>query len=258
MGTIALNQYLQPSDAPIIQNQGAVSAYDFFAEHDRSSIMLSKIRNFSFDQAIGGTLTLGGTANGNGVILIKDSSGNIIVQGDSTGLTIYDGKLTFINSTGGTILDSGGIVSSVAFTTGTATNFTTRTTTSTSFTPLTGGSVPSFVLTRPSKVLINVLSQAYNIAWLIDGSSMTMGCIDSIDGTVLSFPHYIEAAVTSVSGTGSPFTGFDYNIDHQVQNVSAFVDMSAGTHSMGLQYKVNGSGTAEVVVTQLGYVILGS
>lgn len=42
----------------------------------------------------GGTLTLGGTSNGNGLLQIKDKNGQVIVQGNNTGLTVTKGSIT--------------------------------------------------------------------------------------------------------------------------------------------------------------------
>lgn len=222
------------------------------------AVTSAKIDSFSFNQGAGGTIALGGTANGDGVMLVKDSSGVTKVTADNTGLVITGGKLTFLNTVGGTVVDSQGVVSSTVFATDDVTDLSVRTTTSTVFTPVSGGSLTTFILARASKVLINVLAQGYNIKWLSDASTMSMACIDSIDGTLISFPMYIESKLSSVSGTGSPYSDFGYSIDYQVQNISAFIDMTAGTHSMGLQFRVDGTGTAEITTTQLAYVILGN
>lgn len=44
---------------------------------------------FTFDKAQGGTLTLGGVDNGNGVLQIKDSTGFVVSQGDNEGTHYY-------------------------------------------------------------------------------------------------------------------------------------------------------------------------
>ena len=50
-----------------------------------------------FDWASGGTLTLGGNGNSNGVLKIKDANGNDIVLGNRLGLTLYRGLLQSAN-----------------------------------------------------------------------------------------------------------------------------------------------------------------
>ena len=88
---IGLNNFLQPIDAPVtVVNAGTVSAYDFTSVNQRgivSNMMLGSISadnikagTMTFERSSGGTLTLGGTANGNGVLNVNDAAGtNILV-----------------------------------------------------------------------------------------------------------------------------------------------------------------------------------
>lgn len=90
MAIIGLNQFLLPENSPISQNQGQTSSYKFDYENESSVISARKIANFSFNQGQGGTLTLGGTNNGNGILLIKNTLGGTAISGGSAGLKMYD------------------------------------------------------------------------------------------------------------------------------------------------------------------------
>lgn len=48
------------------------------------------VEDFTFDKASGGTLTLGGNNNQNGLLQIKDERQNVIVQGDTQGIHFYN------------------------------------------------------------------------------------------------------------------------------------------------------------------------
>jgi len=85
---VDLTSNLFPVDSPIARNQGQVSAFQFDSDNERGVISAAKVRNFSFSQGQGGTLTLGGTLNGNGVLNINDSSGSSLVVADNNGITI--------------------------------------------------------------------------------------------------------------------------------------------------------------------------
>lgn len=90
MTAFGLNQYLMPENSPIAKNQGQVSSYQFDYENESALISSRKIANFNFSQGQGGTLSLGGTNNGNGILLIKNSLGGTAVSGGSAGLKIYN------------------------------------------------------------------------------------------------------------------------------------------------------------------------
>lgn len=91
---MVLDDKLFQEGSPIAQNAGAVSAYDFDSSTDRNSVNFAKIKNFSFSSGTGGTLTLGGFGDGNGEMIIKDSSGSVVITLDRLGLRGYDGNGT--------------------------------------------------------------------------------------------------------------------------------------------------------------------
>ena len=55
-----------------------------------AAITNAKIKDLTWDKAQGGTATLGGADNGDGVLTIKDGSGNVIMISDKDGQRWYD------------------------------------------------------------------------------------------------------------------------------------------------------------------------
>ena len=120
-----LNALLQPEDAPVTTTRGTMG-YQWDTTADRgmihtmqirdASITNAKISNFNFNQGTGGTLTLGGTANGNGVLRVLTSSDGTAVVANNNGLSGYGGSITILNTTDGTVLDKLGVVNSTLFT----------------------------------------------------------------------------------------------------------------------------------------------
>ncbi len=77
-----------PEDSPII-NQGAVTPYDFNSQQERNNVGNYNLKVFNFSKGYGGTLTLGGTTNGNGLMILKDETGGTIFTGDNLGHHYY-------------------------------------------------------------------------------------------------------------------------------------------------------------------------
>ncbi len=255
---VGLNKHLMPLTAPIAQPGSAVGGMAFNTYYDRNAVTAVNLRNFSFNAGTGGTIVLGGVNNGNGNFIIKDSLGSTIVQGNNQGLTINSGSITINNAEGQLSFDSAGVVSSANFPADNVESAGTHETTSTTFVDLPGATLDPFVTTRDTKALVAMSAFGYNIAWLQDSTAMEMIAVDSINGTMVEFPLTIEFSLTQVVGTGSPFTSFGYGIDYQFASAAVVVDLTAGTHTMKLQYKTNGSGTASVALYQLAYVVLGN
>jgi len=55
-----------------------------------AAITNAKINDLTWDKAQGGTATLGGVDNGDGILTIKDGSGNIVMISDKDGQRWYD------------------------------------------------------------------------------------------------------------------------------------------------------------------------
>ena len=62
-----------------------------FTAEGKAVVNLLSAIGIQFDWATGGTLTLGGANNGNGKAIIKNASGNSIIEMDSTGIKLADG-----------------------------------------------------------------------------------------------------------------------------------------------------------------------
>src|SRR5436853_464413 len=80
--------------------------------------------------------------------------------------------------------------------------------------------------------------------------------IDSVNGSVISFPVVGNWYLTNISQDGSQaITGWSWTSSLQLVTLPAVIYLNAGTHTLKLQYKVNGSGTATLPFFLLGYII---
>lgn len=128
---IELNPFLQPIDAPI-SSRFMTDAYKFGYTNERGAVTgmfiqdasinnakigtaaigTANIGTLTFNEIAGGTAVLGGTANGNGLLQIKDASGSVIIQGDNLGHHYRDtsgGTLVEINAGGFTAYGSANV-----------------------------------------------------------------------------------------------------------------------------------------------------
>lgn len=227
----------------------------------------AKLGNFTFNKGTGGSLTLGGTSNGNGQLLIRDSLGSIIVQGDNTGLAVYNGSISIQNSSGSSVVDSFGLNSLQSFPSdGTFIN-PSLTTTSTSF-----GSVPSSALTmvlgRSSKVLLSVYAEATNDIYYSNGDYCEVKWLGTSDGGTNSIttPFYgnwagnLNANWSTFGGGG---TVYGLSITFNLQNSSQGIGLSkvftfpAGTTTLFGQFRSANGGTSFLSTYSLSYVLLG-
>jgi hypothetical protein len=83
-----------------------------------AAITNAKIVNLTWDKAQGGTATLGGIDNGNGLLQIKDIDGNIIVTLDKDGVLVEGGKIVIKNNEEVTMIEGGNIIGANVFRTG--------------------------------------------------------------------------------------------------------------------------------------------
>lgn len=113
--SINLNQHLQPYNSPITSGGGSVNAYEFDSKNERGAVTTSfihdlavtnaKIQSINFSKGTGGTLTLGGTANGNGVLNVVNEGATSLVMIDAGGIDVYGTAqvLDFKQSAAGTL-----------------------------------------------------------------------------------------------------------------------------------------------------------
>jgi hypothetical protein len=254
-----LNALLQPMDAPITSERGTIG-YQWDTTTDRgmirsvqiqnasigsaqigtAAIGSANIRDFSFNQGQGGTITLGGTANGNGVLNVNDAGGTTKVVLDNTGITVNDGKMTLKDANGTTIMDSTGLISLANFSSGgtTAGNFDT---TSTSYVDVTGASL-TIVLTNEARVL-------YMYSFIGSGQSPNGGddaiMVLNVDGTVVG-PILVNSGYEWSSGVTFNSAAATHIDTH-----------AAGTFTAKLQGKSNAGNNANINSPTLNYVVLG-
>lgn len=260
-----LNQFLQPNNAPISQNgEGFVSSYDFGTDYDRGAITAYSIANLSvgnaqlatasigtanigtltFNEISGGTATLGGTANGNGLLSVKDSSGTERVRADNTGLTVNDGSVTMKNSSGSTSFDYLGVVSNnnFSFSFGTVAAGLNQNISGTGDTSFTGGTL-SFTLGRASLVLVNISVGM----WLV---GTTAGGVNGLGIAKIKL-NGTEAARVVI---GAAYTDLIYQSTFWLGNLSSGTNTFTAT---GLG-PTAGTTTLNIYGYRMGYVILGT
>lgn len=129
---MGVNSFYQPYNAPVTSGTTLVSGYDFQSNNERNAVTSAFLGTFSADKIVagtidsaviysgsitanqlsGGTIVLGGTLNGSGLMQIKNPSGSVIIQGDNTGHHYFDGtvateKIT-LNEGGFTAYNTGG------------------------------------------------------------------------------------------------------------------------------------------------------
>ena len=105
---MGINGFYQPYNAPVTSGT-TQSGYDFQNQTERDAVTNTQMRSISADkvtagtidatviyggsitgnQIAGGTLILGGTLNGDGLMQIKNSAGTVLIQGDNQGHSYY-------------------------------------------------------------------------------------------------------------------------------------------------------------------------
>lgn len=243
-----------------------VGGYDFDTDNERGVIRSMQIRDasitnakigtaaigtanigtLSFNEISGGTATLGGTLNGDGVLSVRNAGGTEVVRADKDGIVV-----TANNGT--TIIDGTGLVSTANFISNYVAQNSDQTTTSTSYTDLSGLST-TFTTTRTTNILIGATLAAY-IENTDPGNIGVVNFKFVLDGVDIG-------PVLLLSGPG-------LGLPSQRQTVSAsFLQaaVSSGSHTLKIQWKMNsGSDLAKVYggggstnQNLLYYVILGN
>jgi len=253
MNGTQLNSFGFANSSLAVKPNNQKSGFDLDSEFDRSAITLTKIKNFSFSSGTGGTIVLGGTNNGNGLLRVKDASGGTVVTLDNSGIRVTNGSIIIVNSAGGTVLDSEGIVSTTSFPSDYIFNNTASTITDTSYVALPGASLTPFVLSRSTKVLTFCTVFGFNKHWIFTGESLTIQGSSSVDGQIFSFPLLEANGIDNIDFVGE---GWSYYFGSDNVSVQAIDTLSAGTQTLSLNYKVEG-GTGIVEDYAFGYVVLG-
>ncbi len=222
---LGLDSNLRPLNSPATNYGTAhVTGYGFNSNYERNTITAMNIRDFSFSTGEGGTLTLGGAGNGNGVASIKNSGGTEIVRLDNTGIEINNGDISINSASGSVVIDSSGLNSISNFRSYVTDDNSAYYITSSTYVPLTDGTVGTVVVSRQTRALI-----------YLQGGFYTSGNIILTDGTI----NYI----TTVTYTS-------------YQHRSNIVNISAGTHVLIVKGKQT-SGTLSINSMSSGCVLLG-
>ena len=97
-----LNNLLQAEDSLAAGTRAFTSSIDFETSNEMPTnyIGSANIRNFNFSQGQGGTLRLGGSLNGDGVLTVLGTAGNELVNVGNAGIVFEPGNnLKFVRGT---------------------------------------------------------------------------------------------------------------------------------------------------------------
>lgn len=276
-----LNDYLQPKNSPITQQGTAFTGVEQFQTSTDMGIVttpflqngavtdakvgslsanvittgtlnsqISYLGTVSFNQSTGGTIVLGGTANGNGLMLVKDAGGTTRVQVDNTGIIVNDGSITLNNSGSVTMLDSFGLVGTTNFPFSSVSGSGFGTITSTSYTDVTGLSL-SVVLNRTQQIFVSWIARGASRGDLGDTAVKNPVFQADINGTATGNEGNTPPSFTQ-DDFGSPSTIVTYFTTTSSQFVTT---LTAGTHTLKLRIKQSGSNANGVVVDRSGCVL---
>lgn len=84
-----LDERLNSKDS-LAGRPGLIDGLTFDSGNDRGAILSTKVRNLSFNQIEGGTAILGGTLNGNGVLLVKNQGGTSMFVANGSVIQMLD------------------------------------------------------------------------------------------------------------------------------------------------------------------------
>ena len=209
-----------------------------------AAITNAKINDFNFNQGTGGTLTLGGTLNGNGLMSVLNNTGGTVVSLSSSGITVTNGSITIQNSSGSNVIDANGLVSTTNFVSNSVTG-NLLATTGTGYSDVVGGSV-SIVLTRNTKVFFTYSSSMNNVG-VASGYTNTLSL--NVGGTDEAGPVVVGAGHDSGTGGILAYT----------QGASSIQTLGSGTTVVKLIGKTsNAGGEARFNQPTLSYMVLGN
>lgn len=220
------------------------------------------IADLTWDKSRGGTAVLGGAANGNGILEVKDDSDVTKIILDKDGILINDGKLIIQNEDSETVVDSKGIVSTNGFRSadsasvysGSSVQTITR---GSGYNDLTSSSL-TFSLDRDALVLI----LAEIVPFL--GFNLTIGT-DTITRAIFTINFDstdVEAVLQEARRTPSNAMEGNANVLFTLP-LHYFDQLAAGSHTVKLRANyvtVSGSGTESLFIYgfRITYIILGT
>lgn len=234
-----LDSFLFPKESPYNDNRTTVNSFDFNSDYDRNTVTTQKIRDFSFNNGQGGTLTLGGQNNGNGILRVLDNGGTQRVAFGNTGGTITNGNLVLLNDSAGTTLDNKGVVNQTLLTYSAATRQDggTQAVIGTVPTVFTNGTL-SIVVERQQTILFLADIKTYNLGT----QAFTGNGHININGAEQE--RWVEL--------------YSENTGIMTDSIHTLAQLSAGTHSYTLSATPSSAGTIIVYGWRMSYVIIGS
>ena len=206
----------------------------------------AKIANLRWNKGQGGTLTLGGTDNVNGILSLLDALAVEKVRLDKDGLLINDGKVIIKDNEDTAIIDAKGLISTANFGSDYKFDAPAFTTSSSSFVDVTGASLTQFNLTRNTKFFMYLFVSGMNEDWVVDGSFTEIEIYDS-DTSLHIMNNYLRALYSP-----APLMA------DEIQNRGALVGLEAGNHTLKLRCKSVGGGQSDIDYYSIGYVKLGT
>lgn len=247
-----LDPYMNSLDGPISNPPPMQSAFTYNTISERDAVGNYNLGNFNFNKGSGGTVVLGGTTNGNGVLSVQNASGSEVVRADNTGLTVKNGSISIQDSTGTAIIDSTGLVSAANFLYGNASDSSSRNTTSGNYGDLSGGSLTTAIFPRTTNVLVlySVNAALYTNSFPTPGGGEFILNVDGTDqGGGNSGPFYISLNDTAISAT-YPFSRQFF------QTSTGVLSLGSGTHILKIRWRT-GIGNMYCYASSLTYIALG-
>lgn len=212
----------------------------------------ARVQDLRWDKGRGGTITLGGEGNGNGVLQILNALNTQRVLMDNSGILINDGALTIKDENDTTIIDSSGLVSASNFSINLDSGAPFAAFTSTTYADLT--TPIQITIPRATKALVSlsVISATAQINAALDCNGRTYYKVESdIDGPL---------AVTFYDSFLTAATNVRENIISKPYSIVTGYELSPGTHNISVQGSLafNTNLTSNLNYYDLAVILLGN
>ena len=200
-----------------------------------------------------GTVNVGGSGNGNGILNVKDTAGNNKVVLNSDGIAINSGKITIKNEDEVAIIDALGLRGSNVFSFDSVNNVSQRDISSASFVDVSNTTLVTadFSETKYVLVIMNVMASLYlNSTDQIESGEMVLN-VDSSDKTGTIFDHSIVGVrmstplVFSLESANYSFSGTD------------ILSLGSGVHTFKIRAKISGQ-NLRIKKTSIVFLVLGN
>lgn len=238
-----LNDSLLPKDSVLANvgstREGYVSPYDWSANHDRNTVTNTFLKDFNFSKGTGGTLVLGGTTNGNGLMQVKNASGTVIIQADNLGHHYYG-------------------------TSGTAEQIRIDATGFHAYRGTAGGGTESyridkdngFQITGPAGNIIQAMDTTFGTIFGYMALNIPIGAFDVVAGSAAGMDLGLSATrdVIIVGSSNVNITSND--LDVNITAAGDNINLSAGTVDISGTLKVNGATKTAIMPTSQGFKAL--